>query len=286
MRKSRPFRAVLETENGRREFDCLQFVVGNGRFHAGPFPVAPDASIVSGALNVYAVEGRSKWTLLEVRPQPARRPPGRPRRGPQRAVRRRLAHHHPPQAGHRRRRGLHPDPHRVPLRPQGDALRRPGGLGRLDRALKLPSSSPRDRSSDLYRLASGDGEGPGGGEGGEGGSGTPANRPSADALAATWTNGTAFPKAICRDASENPRQLAQRVPRDKRRVAETSRSSRMARAAPWRRNGGGQDLTLKSRVARGAGYDCAPRPVSGLGRWRKGHLQGHGAARCIRRCPP
>ena len=65
MRKSRPFRAVLETENGTREFDCLQFVIGNGRFHAGPFPVAPDASIISGALNIYAVEGRSKWVLLK-----------------------------------------------------------------------------------------------------------------------------------------------------------------------------------------------------------------------------
>ncbi len=65
MRKSRPFRAVLETENGTREFDCLQFVIGNGRFHAGPFPIAPDASIISGALNIYAVEGRSKWVLLK-----------------------------------------------------------------------------------------------------------------------------------------------------------------------------------------------------------------------------
>lgn len=64
MRKSRPFQAVLETENGKREFDCLQFVIGNGHFHAGPFPVAPDASIVSGSLNIYAVKGRNKWALL------------------------------------------------------------------------------------------------------------------------------------------------------------------------------------------------------------------------------
>ena len=65
MRKSRPFRAILETEHGTREFDCLQFVIGNGRFHAGPFPIAPDASIVSGSLNIYAVKGRSKWALLK-----------------------------------------------------------------------------------------------------------------------------------------------------------------------------------------------------------------------------
>ena len=65
MRRSRPFQAVLETEHGKREFDCLQFVIGNGHFHAGPFPIAPDASIVSGSLNIYAVEGRSKWALLK-----------------------------------------------------------------------------------------------------------------------------------------------------------------------------------------------------------------------------
>lgn len=65
MRKSRSYRAVLETEHGRKEFDCLQFVIGNGRFHAGPFPIAPDASITSGSLNIYAVEGRNKWSLVK-----------------------------------------------------------------------------------------------------------------------------------------------------------------------------------------------------------------------------
>ena len=65
MLKSRPFHATLETENGTREFDCLQFVVGNGRFHAGPFPIAPDANITQGWLNVYAVEGKSKWILVK-----------------------------------------------------------------------------------------------------------------------------------------------------------------------------------------------------------------------------
>lgn len=65
MRASRPFQAVLETEHGRREFECLQFVIGNGHFHAGPFPVAPDASITSGALNVYAVRGHGTWALIK-----------------------------------------------------------------------------------------------------------------------------------------------------------------------------------------------------------------------------
>ncbi len=65
MRSSRPFQAVLETENGRHEFECLQFVIGNGHFHAGPFPVAPDASITSGALNIYAVRGHGTWALIK-----------------------------------------------------------------------------------------------------------------------------------------------------------------------------------------------------------------------------
>ncbi len=65
MRKSKAFRAKLETEHGTREFDCLQFVIGNGHFHAGPFPIAADASIVSGKLNIYAVEGRNKWSLVK-----------------------------------------------------------------------------------------------------------------------------------------------------------------------------------------------------------------------------
>ncbi len=65
MRKSKPFKATLETENGTREFECLQFVAGNGRFHAGPFPIAPDATITEARLNIYAVRGTSKLVLLK-----------------------------------------------------------------------------------------------------------------------------------------------------------------------------------------------------------------------------
>lgn len=65
MRSAAPFRAKLETEHGSHEFETLQFVIGNGRFHAGPFPIAPDASITSGSLNVYAVTGRSNWALVK-----------------------------------------------------------------------------------------------------------------------------------------------------------------------------------------------------------------------------
>lgn len=65
MRKSKPFHATLETEHGTHEFECLQFVVGNGRFHAGPFAIAPDATITEGRLNVYAVRGTNKWILAK-----------------------------------------------------------------------------------------------------------------------------------------------------------------------------------------------------------------------------
>ncbi len=65
MRFSRPFKAKLVTEHGEQEFETLQFVIGNGRFHAGPFPIAPDASITSGTLNVYAVTGNSNWALVK-----------------------------------------------------------------------------------------------------------------------------------------------------------------------------------------------------------------------------
>ena len=102
MRTSRPFQAVLETENGRREFECLQFVIGNGHFHAGPFPVAPDASIVSGALNIIRRAGARRLVPRQVRPEPSRRPPGRARRGVQRTVRGRSVLDPALQRGHRR----------------------------------------------------------------------------------------------------------------------------------------------------------------------------------------
>jgi len=60
-----PFQAILRTENGTEEFDSLQVVIGNGRFHAGPFPVLPDASILERKLSVYAIETRTKAELLK-----------------------------------------------------------------------------------------------------------------------------------------------------------------------------------------------------------------------------
>ena len=60
----RPFQVTLETEEETRTFETLQVVIGNGRFHAGPFPLAPDATITDGKLTVYALNNASRWTLL------------------------------------------------------------------------------------------------------------------------------------------------------------------------------------------------------------------------------
>ena len=64
--RARPFKATLETEAGTQQFDTMQVVIGNGRFHAGPFPLAPDATITDGKLVVYATSGTSRWSLLRL----------------------------------------------------------------------------------------------------------------------------------------------------------------------------------------------------------------------------
>ncbi|HEY0865967.1 MAG TPA: YegS/Rv2252/BmrU family lipid kinase [Fimbriimonas sp.] len=62
----KPFQATLTTENGEVGFDTLQIVIGNGRFHAGPFPLSPHASITDRRLSVYAVKSRSKATFFKM----------------------------------------------------------------------------------------------------------------------------------------------------------------------------------------------------------------------------
>ncbi len=64
IRSLTPFRVTLETENGIESFETIQVVIGNGRFHAGPFPVLPDASILEGKLSVYGVQARSRGEIL------------------------------------------------------------------------------------------------------------------------------------------------------------------------------------------------------------------------------
>ncbi len=62
----KPFRVVLELPEGTFNFECLQLVIGNGRFHAGPFLIAPDASISGGWLSIYALASRRKGDFLKM----------------------------------------------------------------------------------------------------------------------------------------------------------------------------------------------------------------------------
>jgi YegS/Rv2252/BmrU family lipid kinase len=64
LRHIRPFQVELRSENGTSRFDSIQVVIGNGRYHAGPFPVAPCAGIASGHLEFYALRPCSRASLL------------------------------------------------------------------------------------------------------------------------------------------------------------------------------------------------------------------------------
>lgn len=64
--KVKPMRARLMAGSETHEFETLQVVIGNGRFHAGPFPLHPDAGIDEGLLHVYAIQGKSKSTFLRL----------------------------------------------------------------------------------------------------------------------------------------------------------------------------------------------------------------------------
>lgn len=67
IRHIRPFTATLVTDNGRQNrFRALQVVIGNGRHHAGPFKVTPEAGLQTGKLSLYALESASKGALLRL----------------------------------------------------------------------------------------------------------------------------------------------------------------------------------------------------------------------------
>lgn len=61
----KPFKARLTTDEGTDEYTTMQFVVGSGRFHAGPFPVTPDAEITDRMLNGYVLATTRKGVLLK-----------------------------------------------------------------------------------------------------------------------------------------------------------------------------------------------------------------------------
>jgi diacylglycerol kinase (ATP) len=62
----RPFRAKIVTPEGTLDFETLQVVIGNGRYHAGPFPLSPDASITDSRLAVYGLATTNKAALLRI----------------------------------------------------------------------------------------------------------------------------------------------------------------------------------------------------------------------------
>ncbi|HLK59056.1 MAG TPA: lipid kinase [Chthonomonadaceae bacterium] len=65
LRRVRPFQATLTLPERRLTVQTLQIVIGNGRFHAGPFPLAPDATITDGKLVAYVLATTSRWGLLK-----------------------------------------------------------------------------------------------------------------------------------------------------------------------------------------------------------------------------
>lgn len=62
--QGRRFNLRLELPDGVQEHRSVQVVVGNGRFHAGPFPITPEAQIDSGYLSGYSVNSSRKSVLL------------------------------------------------------------------------------------------------------------------------------------------------------------------------------------------------------------------------------
>jgi diacylglycerol kinase family enzyme len=65
LKRTKPFRAVLDTDNGKTEVNTILVVAGNGRYHGGPLPLSPTAAITNGSLRVYAVEAGTTADLIK-----------------------------------------------------------------------------------------------------------------------------------------------------------------------------------------------------------------------------
>lgn len=61
----KPFEITIETPERKETLRTLQVVIGSGKFHAGPFPLSPDASITDGKLRLYALDSCSRLSLLK-----------------------------------------------------------------------------------------------------------------------------------------------------------------------------------------------------------------------------
>ena len=59
------FWVKLESDQGNFEMEAFQVVIGTGRYHAGPFPVLPDASLFNQHLSLYILPGASKVDLIK-----------------------------------------------------------------------------------------------------------------------------------------------------------------------------------------------------------------------------
>jgi YegS/Rv2252/BmrU family lipid kinase len=68
LRRAHPFRATIRSAAGERRSRTVQIVVGNGRYYGGALPVAADATIDDGALDLYSIEVHHWWKLLGLAP--------------------------------------------------------------------------------------------------------------------------------------------------------------------------------------------------------------------------
>ena len=59
------FNAKIELPDATLEHRSIQIIVGNGRFHGGPFAISPEASLDSGRLSGYTVNTSRRAILLQ-----------------------------------------------------------------------------------------------------------------------------------------------------------------------------------------------------------------------------
>ncbi|MEM9770573.1 MAG: lipid kinase [Cyanobacteria bacterium P01_D01_bin.73] len=65
---SKPFRATIETEDGKTRVRTIQIAVGNGRFYGGGMAIASDATIDDERLDLYSLETRRWWDIVNLLP--------------------------------------------------------------------------------------------------------------------------------------------------------------------------------------------------------------------------
>ncbi len=65
---SQPFRATIETEDEKIRVRTIQIAVGNGRFYGGGMAIAWDATIDDDRLDLYSLETRHWWDVVNLLP--------------------------------------------------------------------------------------------------------------------------------------------------------------------------------------------------------------------------